>query len=357
MNRWDDIVSIDGILNEYKQDKELLSSLYDKPEELVKCWKNIFRTDPTCRVKMSQLESDFTCIHCNNMKLFMQDTPIGNPFKVATGTLVNDYMLITETSVDPYIIKTNKIKGDEYTIKILLTWYLEKKLKQLNIPFIELYYGFLCGNHGYLLYNVPTVNHETCNIDSFFNMIDEKELIDHIYGILLQFVVIYDVLKDIKFSLGHSDKNSFLISDKPCNYKYKDVDIECKYTLYLSYLANSTVNINNIEYTTDNSINAIMNDTFDNHFYEKKDNYYMIKKLIKHKLPLSIDLYLLLSSLVEDPYYYHIIKSNEHAFKLWKKFWIDYEIVVEKLKSRYENNENDILIGLRLYNEPTEFLF
>jgi hypothetical protein len=225
----------------------------------------------------------------------------------------------------------------------------------LNIPSINLYTGFICGKQGYLLYEAPLINNQLCNIDCLFDNVDEKILIENSYGILCQFIVIYDVLKSIQFSLGHSNKFSFLFSNKPCSYEYKNININCKYTVYLSDLSYSSVKINNVQYSVDQHINMMKN----NNAYERKNNQYRIKDFVKNNLPLSIDFYLLLSSLSEDDYFIYIIKESPETYALWKKLWVNYDEVLIKLKARYEEDQNydELLQNIWLHDNPTDVLF
>lgn len=342
MNRWDNINS-DYILKEYNYDKQKIINMLDHPQELIKhMWHDLISIDHSCRFKMKKghLDTEFICINCQNMNIIMSEP--NKPFKLHDSTYI-----VSETQVTKPFLNLNKnIKGDPFTMKILLTWYIETVFNKLNIPAIKLETGFICGNHGYLLYKAPVINNQLCNIDCLLDTVDKKILIENSYGLLCQFIVIYDVLKDIKFNLGHSNKYSFLMDDKPCSYIYKNKTIECKYTVYLADLSYSSVKINNVQYSVDQLI--FNNDKT----YERKENQYRIKDFVKHNLPLSIDFYLLLSSLVEEDFI-EIIKASPEAYELWKKLWVNHD----DIKVDEDREYNEMLQNIWLYDNPTEFLF
>lgn len=368
INHWDSIINNDLILEEYHKQKTLiLDYLYTQPDELVKhIWHDMLTIDHDCRVKINQgdLDSEFICINCKNMQLFIIDNPIGEPFKVLTGDLTDQSMIITETKVTvPQLqwINKNTIKGDQFTMKILLTWYMEDLFVKLGIPSILLYCAFICHDSGFLLYKVPTVNNELCTFEKLLDTLDEEILIKHIDGLMMQFIVIFDILKNNNVCLGQPNITSFLVSDKPCDYEYKNHTVKCDYTVYLSNLSGSHVKINNIEFSSKTS-NQLMIDKFANKLCQLKKDCYKINNYdcnLKHKYPASLDFYLFLSSLLETPYVYHIMKSNENAFNMWKKCWCNYDDVMGKLKERYENEQEfdayDIL-DTWLFTNPIEQL-
>jgi len=347
VNKWDSLISVDAILTEYNEDKStILNLLEHNPAYLVKkIWHELLSIDHTCRIKKNHDDTDIFCINCHNMKLLLNDNPFGEPFKISTGHITGEYMIITETKVQsPHInwINKYKIKGDNFTMKILFTWYIEKYFQSLNIPAIQLKSGFICSNHGFLLYKAPIINDKLCNIDCLYDL-DKQDLIDNIYGILSQFIVIYDALKSIHFLLGNSNQYSFLFDQHPCSYTYKNKLIKCQYTVYLADLSNSMVTINNVEYSVNTYVNDLIEDKFTNKLFVEKNNQYIIKDYnnlkFKHKLPISINFYSLLSSLLSDPYFIILINANPEALVLWKSLWP-------------ENYDED-LSNIWLYKNPT----
>jgi len=370
INHWDSIITSDLILEEYHKNKSLIIDyLQHNPQELINhMWHDLLTIDNTCRVKINKgdLDSEFICIHCKNMQLLILDNPIGEPFKILTGSLTDQSMIITENKINlPHLqwMHKNLIRCDQFTMKILTTWYIENLFTKLKIPTIILYCAYICNNTGFLLYNIPTINNELCTLDQLFNVLDEHELIDIIDSLLLQILIIFDILKNNNVSLGHCDRMSFLVNNNSCEYSYQfnniTVDIKCPYTIYLSNLSSSHLKINNIEYTSKLS-NQLMIDKFVNKLYQTKNNTFKIHNYdfnLKHKYPLSIDFYLFLSSFLEDPYIYHIIKSNEKAFTIWKKLWPDYDNTILKLTERYESEEiNQDILNTWLYINPIQEL-
>jgi hypothetical protein len=363
MNKYinqDNCTSVEFILNEYKKTKmSILSDLLTNPSNLVDNWCNLLSIDHDCRSRINKGEmeitrynTDLVCINCENMKI-VNENDEKTPFKIAD----EDYMIIESKINRPVLewINKNKINGDSFTIKILITWYIEKIFNDLSIPAISLCCGYICGNYGFLLYKIPTINNELCNLDCLFDILEEQELILIIDGILRQIIVIYDVLRENQIILGQSNRMSFLTEHKPCDYTYKNINVKCDYTIYLSNLALSQAKINKIDYSVKMSGSELMINTFYDKLYQKKSDCYKINKYdcnLKHKLPLSVDFYLLLSSLIEDPYFYHIIKHNENAFDLWKKCWVDYDDVLMKLKNSYENENQNELLKCWLYEIP-----
>lgn len=359
INHWDNVISVDSILNEYNEDKKNIIKLLETPQVLVKkLWHELLNIDHTCRYKMYKGDTDteFICINCQNMNLIAPNK-YTEPFKLLTGSRTGTEMIITEPPVTSTCLSYNNksVIGDPFTLKILLTWYVEQIFTPLNVPYIKLYTGFICGKYGYLLYEAPLINNQLCNIDCLYDNVEKEILIENSYGLLCQFIVIYDILKNINFSLGHSNKFSFLFENKPCSYVYKNININCKYTVYLADLSYSSVKINNVQYSVDQCIGVVSN----NKAYERKNNQYRIKDFVKHNLPLSIDFYLLLSSLAEDDYFIYIIKESTEAYALWKKLWVNYDEVLIKLKERYEEDSpyDELLKNIWLHDNPTDVLF
>ena len=354
---WDTVLNIDAIMDEYELDKiSILDLLENEPHELVrKMWKeNTLCIDNTCQFKMGQNPySDFACVNCVNMKhiIDLNENTIGEPFNVLTGAMVGNDLLLTETKV-PYTYLTlnhYKMKGDTFTVKILLLWVIERLFSKLPNA-IQLKTAFICNHTGYTLYKAPTIDGELCDFDCLI----EKDPAFSAYGILSQLIVIFNELKNIQFVLGHASIYAFLFDKKPCSFLYQKIAIKNKYTLCLADVAQSSAVIHKVCLSSENNVDELY--TSHSKCVVTQKDQFKIKCVsdlylnqIKQKYPL--DFYLVLMSLLRNNVFFETLNKEEEALNLVKQLW-DYDEIVKRVD---ENDDDDftLLQDVWLYTDPT----
>jgi hypothetical protein len=378
INNLNNVQSVDELLQEYKlKNKNIVDLLEKNPDELVK--NNWLYIDNTCQMQMGKydndLTSDFMCLNCQQVEHFvsLDEYEIGAPFAFKD--------IMTETKLDSTYLRwvaEDKIKGDNFSIKILVTLYLDKVFSSKKLPHaIKLHNSFICNHSGYTLYTLPNVNQEVCNFECLLQ-IDTK----CIYGILLQLIVIFKELD--KCCLGNPSIDAFLFDHKACSYTYEKKTIKCPYTIILSDLAKTSVTINNILFLPEyNYIHNIINHNFNKcvDYKTSKDtqNTYTINTEcfneyfdnIKYKFPY-IDFYLTLLSMARYEVFYNYVKNNKECQMLWAAIWNNQQDVIDKkimeqLEDMEDLKEGDqenlgaddisILQGLELYVNPISHIF
>jgi hypothetical protein len=356
-----DVIETDVLLVEYNKNKNYIVKLIENdPKKLINnVWK-ILNNDKYCMVNMNKenlLQDDvISCVHCDNLLEYVGDD-LYDLFP-----LLEHYMMITATEVrNAYLrqVSGNKIKGDNFTVKVLTTFYIEHLFKNAKIPHaLNMITSYRCNNVGYSLYSMPTVKGELFALSSLVDTLypeDPLKLNDIMYGILIQLIVIFNELQKINFSFGNPSINAFLFSDKVCKYEYAGFLIECDYTMVLSDLSKSSMVVNNVLYFPEcNKVNGVINNNFMTNNFTVKDKQYVIHEYLldgvmnytKYNLPSSADFYLTIVSLAQDPIVYDIIMNNEKCHKVRDLIW-----------SQQIIDLNDPLRNTQLHMNPSEYVF
>lgn len=355
-----DVQDIDYLLDEFEQDKDLITHLLKtKPDKLThEIWTELLANDNNCHVNLKNIEHDIACTHCQHMMQIVDLATynVGDLFNITMGKKTGDRMIIIENEINNVYLKwasKNKLKGDNFTVKILITWMVEDIFHRADLPHaLKMITSFICNHVGYNLYKIPTVKGELC---TFEMLLDKKKVGDIVYGALMQLVVILNELNKYQFSLGNAHINSFLFNDTKCNYEYNKNDIVCPYTIVLSDLSKSSLVVNNVLlFPESNKVMGIMNNNFNDIRYKSINNdKYVIDEYvfdtifdkIKYQIP-SIDFYLILLSMREYPVFLETIKKDERCKKLWSFVWGDSTIT----------DEYTILKEIELYKNPMQHI-
>lgn len=353
-----DVHDVDYLLDEFDTDKDhIVNLLKTNPNEVViSIWNDLLAQDNGCHTNLKNIEHDIACTHCQHMMQMVElgNYNIGELFSITLGKRLGDRMIIVDNETTNVYLKwanKNKIKGDIFTVKILVSWLVEDLFHRSDIPHaIHLITSFICNRVGYSLYKMPTVKGELC---TFEMLSDAKKVNAVIYGILMQLIVIMNELQKVQFSFGNPNINSFLFSDIPCNYEYKKNDIVCPYTMVLSDLSKSSLKVNNVLLFPDsNKVASIINNNFNDIRYKSKGDKYIIEEYvfdtifdkIKYQFP-GIDFYLILLSMKNYPIFVNAIEKDESCKKLWTLIWGD----------NISNDGYDAL-KLELHKDPTNYV-
>jgi hypothetical protein len=342
MKSCDKNYSLNEILKNYHQiKKQILDDLKKNPNNIVNnLWFNYLSYDKTCQQN---------CFQCQTLPHLAKDIVVNTPFKIKTGQT----LMLTQTQVRPFLKWTNdQIKGDVFTIKILITYILEDILKHHHINLLN---SYICNANGYLLYEVPTINDELCHFDRLVEYKYTKEIV---YGLLCQVIVLYEHLSKYHFSHGRPNASSFLFDNRKCdytyNYKNKKYNIVCDYTLKLADVSYSSIKYNNVVLFPQNNVTGLLCNHF--HHYKQQDETYTVHLIdgLKHVLPRSIDLYLVILSMMKNDNFFNTVMENQNCYDVWKSLWNNQEGLVEQ---RLIDNDEQILKGVKLYVDPYQHLF
>jgi len=333
---------LEVILKNYQAvKKQILNQLKTDSSSIVyQLWNFYLSQDKMCHANCSQ---------CQMISHLSNDIIINEPFMIKTGQT----LMLRQTAVRPFLKWTNdQIKGDAVTIKILVTWILEDVL---NLPHtINLLTAYICRHNACLLYEVPTINEELCD---FERLLEYQYTKDIVYGLLCQIIVLYQALSKQQFSHGRSHINSFLFNKTPCDYTYeynkKSYHIQCDYTLQLADVSYSSIKYNNHLLFPHHTVVNILCNHF--HSQHKQTHTFVVNDIegIKHTLPLSIDLYLVILSMMENDNFFNTVMENQNCYDLWKNLWQQQEGLVEQ---RLMNNDKS-LTEIKMYVDPYPYLF
>lgn len=378
INNFNEVKSIDDLLDQYENDKATVIKLIEEnTTELLNTIYTFLSIDNTCRKNLNKNNqyADFSCTRCEELShIFDFDTyELNEPYIIQSGKLQGLSLIVIENKIDELSLKwtNNKIKGDNFTIKILITWYIEHLFKCNNIPHaLNLYTGFICNNKGYLLYKIPIINNEICNFDC---IIEQKCNINIVYGILLQILVIFNELNKINFSYGNPVCSSLLFEEVPCDYNYIydniNYNIKSEYTVKISSLDKSSITVNNIDiFPVCHQINSIINNNFmvkctdtTNECMFKINPRFLNSTFnhLKYTSPKSIDFYLLIISMMFNEDFFNIVINNEKCYGIWKCIWNDqHKIVENKIKNNMtDNNIFNVLKDIEMFIDPYKNIF
>lgn len=352
-----DVIDTDVLLVEYNKNKMYINKLIEKdPKTLVNILWKILTNDKYCMIQMNKENMNdnvISCVNCQNI-IELTTENLYDLFKFN-----DDYMMITSCELSLIYLKyvtNNKIKGDNFTIKILVTFYIEHLFKNSKIPHaLNMITSYICNHVGYSLYKMPTIEGNLYALSSLVETLDYDILNSIMYSIMIQLIVIFNELHKIKFSFGNPTINAFLFDSKKCNYVYDNFMIESDYTMILSDLSKSSMMVNNVLFFPEcNKINNIVNNNFIDIGYQLKDNHYIIHDYlidgimdyVKYKLPTSVDFYLVILSMVQDPTVYDIIINNEKCNKLWNLIWSGQTIDIK----------SNSLKNIKLHLNPTNYI-
>jgi len=368
----------------------------------------------------------YNCPQCKNMKRLIDHakTKMGEPFLIECGSFAGQQLVITESDIsklfilkespptavaralkNPNITDLNKcssscnpsngndichiknytnmnyIGSDPFTNNMLINWYLNSKLKELNINnIINMHTGFVCNGKGYAMYDYPDIGRlrhlqehpeflEHSDKPSPTAKADDKVPISKevTKGIIMQLFATLHALRKYDFSHGGPSSRSLLFKKEPCSYLYDGVHVEGPITLKLCDLYQSGITVNNNrlynksiiadEELNRGSFQPIINTTTITPFSLSRDRerserltvYRLMDPntniqasilfmYIKHLgLPIyqsSFDAYGFMISLMADRSFYVTVMNDESMYLLWRRMWLpeEFETVQEKIR-------------------------
>jgi hypothetical protein len=262
----------DDMLTRFAYDREIvLQSLATNPETFVKTlWTHDspISIDRSCRFQMGSCHSGvcqafFQCAPCRSLNRFLDLRRQGYvevPF-ILPGRLVKSPLLLTRTLVpqaSAKLLPDKMLVADEFTHNALVNFILDN---ELAVPHISLLHTiFICGDHGYMLYDYPTLGGFP-ELLSYNQMIDSRSenppttsrhletailKTEVVHQILMQLGALLKSLEPYQFRHGTPSLRHFLFSGKPCDYTYDDVPIKAPFTLKFIHFANSTMQWNSL---------------------------------------------------------------------------------------------------------------
>lgn len=345
----DKVHNLEQILKQYDNIKiDILDKLKKNCQDVVNhLWQIYLGVDYYC-------QNESLCSQCELLTHIQPQYMVNTPFQIKIG----DYLILTKNKVDyPFLkINHNQIKGDVFTIKLLITWIINQHLEYYQLPLcIHLYNGFICNHYGYLLYKIPVINEELCHFD---RLLEYKYSNNIVYGILTQLITLFHTLSKLDFSMGHPSQQSFLFDKTPCQYIYIynniRYNIQCDYTLKLSDLSESSLKFNNILLFPQNCVNELIHNHFKKTYCQIDNNMFVITKdvnplfnNIKFTLPSSIDLYLVILSMMCNDNFFNTVMENQDCYDIWKSLWVDNQenMMEQRLIDMKENQPIDTLLS------------
>lgn len=359
----DEVYSLEQILEQYQINKEnILNLLKTNVNELVDhLWQYYLCIDHYC-------QQHALCSPCDVLTHIQYEKKVNVPFKIKSG----ETLILTKTKVhQPFLeLHKNKLKGDLFTIKLLVTWIIEQHLNKMNLPnSLNLYNAFICNHEGYLLYQIPVINNELCRFDRLIEYKYNKEIV---YGLLTQLTTLFHSLSSLSFSMGRPFHQSFLFDKEPCQYEYTynniRYKIDCEYTLKLSDLSHSSLIYNNTLLFPENCVNEMMFNHFNINCYKKETTYYIINNdclnsyfmNTKINLPLATDFYLIILSMMTNDNFFNAVMENQDCYDLWKGLWSNGQegLIEQRLIEMGEDQPVYTLLNdVQLLNDPYKNVF
>lgn len=345
---WNDIISVDAILREYQKEKiKTLSMLRDNPKLLVNL---LNQSRPVL------CQDLLRCEDCENVLQINPTKKIGEPFQVDNGSTVGDYFLYQQTKITRTLAKLemHKFIANPFIIKTLVTWVIEEEFKKAQCPHaLVLLMSYMCHDWGHQLYKVPVIDAQLCPFDCAIEFVHGSDSL----GILMQCVVIFDVLKTLKYNHPSPTLNIFLFSNKPCSYKYKNQCIQSAYTLTLSDFGKVNVTYQNIVLQSDTIKYTLIQNAPSKKLLETKNNQFRIHphplfnwEDVKQLIPTVLEFYTVLIAMIKDATFGPLVMNNPEAFNLITKWLPDIDIIKNQ-------STEEVLKTIWLHRDPTEIMF
>lgn len=411
--------NVDDLLNQYEsQKKNIIKCLLLKPEEFVdKAWKydGYLLSDSECRCRMGQgvISSPFSCYNCRNLSrlIDLKSELIDAPFQIEYGdreglTLVveklgivspklfwdensvneaikylNRYKMLSSCGTPKDITSMRSLRGDTFTIQILIRWLVEKIFEKKSMPHIlKSHTSFICSDYGYNLQEHPGIGSfkKLCAIKEM--LVEDKLQPTITRGIILQLLSILKTLSSYNFSHGNPSFKSLSFSRESVDYETNNLNIASPITLYISNFSCSSIMAKNIHFssktaqsdiylkkasftpdiTVKSSANAhcdignnYQNDKNVCDMSNKKTNYYKLTNdtldvytSMRHiGFPLfvgSFDFYCFIVSLMCCKKFYDSVYSDEKLRKFWHMLWTIDDILILEEKFNYIHENEDI---------------
>ena len=443
-------MNVDNMMFQFKKDRDyIISTLEGNIDRLIidlwtpaspvcfdeKCLFNMGRTEQIYtleeRIEGKTVVNEsvlnyYTCPQCTNMKRLVdfRQTEIGTPFFIECGDLAGEQLVITETYIDKlYILKEsppaaverilanpyiNSLKRcsagcsdssvcnvkniidyiglDPFSNNMLINWYLNNKLSELDIPnVIAMHTAYVCSSKGYSLYEYP-------NIGRIRHLQEHPELLEHmgrpsptataddkvpiskdvVKGIIMQLFAVLHALKVYDFSHGGPSSRSILLKNSVCSYMYDGVHVECPITIKLCDLYHAGITVGNKRLYNKSVIAdeellkkpfkpiidtaTITPFSFDRSgdisetitIYRLKDPQKHLQESVIYLylkylgLPLyqsSFDAYGFMISLMADRAFYTTLMNDESCYLLWRSMWLpeEFETIQDRILKLHQS--------------------
>ena len=285
-------VDVNQLLKDYENNNlKAIDLLFKNPDEFIKhAWKphGTLLYDNECRCKMGEgdVKSAFSCYNCKNLKRlvdFRLDS-VYQPFQIECGENLGLSLILVKNDIlhpklfwdsnsadkariylrrystlqscgTPNDISNMKcLRGDPFTIRILIDWNIEKYMKDQGLSnTLKNYTSYICGQHGYSLFEYPTIG-------NFKKLLFNKEYLKENYldptitkGIIQQLVIILRNLSRINFTHGNPSFKSIFFNKKKFVYTKDGVKFKSPITILFSNYLYSSLMINNVHISSKTS--------------------------------------------------------------------------------------------------------
>lgn len=411
MNKYHDVglcdvnFGVDKLLNKYKHDKDtIVSLLMQDPDKLIATvWQHDgpLAVDHECRCKMGDGDkrSPFSCSQCKNIGRIKN---LGNNephFSIGCGSYIGKLLVVSTIDIcKPFLNwdqeafekslsytyqyqklaicgtninnNINCISGDQFTIRTLIMWGLDKILMNKGLPhMLNLYTAFICNNKGHSITDKPDFsNLDDLAANGYLNITTAKSIITQLLASLLE-------LNKVNFSHGNAGAHALVYMKEPVSYQYDRRYVEGPITLKIVDLWQSSATFSNIHYFSKDIKSDI--DTFKSVFVPEiessncKSNYCKtatipvyrltnetvdIYRAMRHQgTPLfvgSFDFYCFMVSLMTHKKFRDVIMSDNKLYGLWTEMFQpdDLSYVERKIKicgcKTGSVNDNELAINI-----------
>jgi len=443
--------NVDDMFNRFEFDRNfVLNLLTQNPDRLIQTlWTkdSPISIDRSCMFRMGDLDcsvrkSFFQCPQCRNISrlvdlkknIWISDENVNSvkgpkgpefPFEIECGNRAGQYLILTRVPVynchlkgcgsggakkiisrlynyvNPFHCDKDEytqlkyLQGDEFTNDVLINFFLHKEFSKMQIPHLcSMETAFICGDHGYMLYEFPTLGHlsdlfqypellEIPNIQPTTTSTNQESGTlkpDIAMGILIQLIALFYILQKYDFSHGNPSAECIIFSEEPCEYTYENKLIYGPLTLKIYRFCNSSLTIHDnkirlyspttisdeqnflfmpsfdiISCTSPQRIQAMLEGKLSDY---KQDHWYLYKLtnenadlclyIRQQGLPIfkgSFDFYMCILGMMCEPYFYGAIMKNPLCTQLWKALWLpqEYDDIQSLIQSVHDRSNPDLL--------------
>lgn len=391
---------IDKLIDKYKHDRDIVTNLIaNDPNKLIATvWQHDgpLAIDNECRCRMGEGDrrSSYSCSQCKNLgrvKDFRSDQA---HFSIGCGNHVGKTLIVSTAEVckpmlnwdhDAYeksmayvnqyqklatcgtTISNNigSISGDQFTIRALLMWMLQKKFMEKGLPhMLNLYTAFICNNKGYSITDRPDfINIDDLDKNGYLTVSTVRSIIQQLLVSLLE-------LQTVNFSHGNAGAHALVFMNEPVSYRYDKLHVEGTVTLKIVDLWQSSATFSNVHYFSKDIKNEmhvhksvfvpeIENTTCKGNYcktetisvYRLTDSTIDIYCAIRHQgTPLfvgSFDFYCFMVSLMTNKTFNHLVKGDVKLNNLWKEMFNAEDLLyVEERIAQYYYSDNEVAIDI-----------
>lgn len=348
-----------GIITELQSSAPALSS---------KLWTKYLSKDKHCKKNSGHgdLYSNSSCIPCFNLSIMVDYDIVDTKksFKVLDRDLIvikneigNIGSEISERDklMAVNFLKKNKVllscgsqtvdnltffKSDKFTNNILVWWLIDNIFKTKNVESLTLHTGYICGNHGFLLCDYPTIG----GYDKLIahQMKKGKSIEKTVERVMNQLKSKLMILSEYYFSHGKPDINRLTFGYPPDKEEFE---------LYIIDFTYSSITVTNTR-VYPKSVRAemlletgSMNIDIEDGMYKISNDKTVLFYYIRHAgLPFystSFDYYNFMISLMKKKSFRDVVYNNHHLNVQWEELWKaeDVSSVNEMINDNIDNLE------------------